>query len=265
MNAAIKAEFRKQFTTRMWWILAIVMIAYLAFIAFIVGFAFSSVPADEMGLPGSEPGIGVAKMAYSLTNPLGYVFPLLIGSLLFTGEFRHKTITSTLLAGPNRTVLLTAKLFVGMIVGAVYGVIATATVVAAAAPFLSILGDGAFLLTAEVWAVLGSSVLTFMLWATMGVALGGLITNQVAAIIVILAFTQFVEPILRMMLMVWEATEGISKFMPGAAGDAIIGSSILTGDTVELLARYQGVLVMLVYIAVFAVLARVITLRRDIG
>ena len=35
------------------------------------------------------------------------------------------------------------------------------------------------------------------LWGAIGVGLGVLVTNQVAAIVIVIAFTQFVEPILR--------------------------------------------------------------------
>lgn len=264
MSAAIKAEFRKLFSTRMWWILIIVMVAYLGFMSILLGFALSSAPA-EFGGGAEDSGVQIASLVYSVTNPFGYVFPLLIGSLMFTGEFRHKTITATLLVGPNRNVLLLAKILVAIVLGAIYGLVATATTVAGAAPFLSFVGDGAHLGEPEIWKLLAASVLTFMLWAMLGAAVGGLITNQVAAIIVILAFTQFVEPILRVALVAWESARGVSKFLPSAAGDAIIGSSFMTGDMVELLARYQGVLMLLAYVAVFAALARVITLRRDIG
>lgn len=264
MIAAIKAEFRKLFTTRMWWILSLVMIAYLAFISLIMGFAFTATDDMTGGMLG---GRALATTLYSLVNPIGYVFPLIIGSLLFTGEFRHKTITSSLLVEPSRTLLLVAKLVVAAIVGFVYGVIAITSTVAGAAPFLEILGDGAYLNDGEVWKLIASAVWVFILWSMIGVALGGLIVNQVAAIIVILAMTQFIEPILGLALAAWEPTSGIAQFMPGAAGSSVLGSSFMDmgmGLT-EQLTRLEGSLVLVAYVAVFALGARFITLRRDIG
>ena len=110
------------------------------------------------------------------------------------------------------------------------------------------------------------SVVVMALWAVLGVAVGGVMTNQVAAIIVILAFTQFVEPIARLALGAWDATAGVARFLPGAAADAVLGSSFYaqTG-AVDLLPRWGGALVMLAYVALFLTCARFVTLRRDVG
>ena len=59
--------------------------------------------------------------------------------------------------------------------------------------------------------------------AVIGVAFGSVLTNQVAAIVVILAFTQFVEPIARLALGAFDVTDGIAKFLPGAAADGLVG------------------------------------------
>lgn len=262
MSSAIRAEFRKLFTTRLWWLLAFVLAAYLAFIAVVMAWSMAVAPAEQ-----SPPtGVELAKGVYSLMSPIGYVFPLIIGSLLFTGEFRHQTITASLLAEPRRSVLLTAKLLVSAVVGLLYGVIAAVVTVGAAAPVLAWQGDGAFLGEGEVLSVIIWSVVVFAAWSMLGTAFGGVITNQVAAIIVLLAFTQFIEPIARIALGAWDATSGVARFLPGAAADAIVGSSFfsLTG-TVDLLSRGVGALVLLAYVAVFALVARFVTLRRDIG
>ena len=57
-------------------------------------------------------------------------------------------------------------------------------------------------------------------------AFGSVVPNQVAAIVVILAFTQLVEPIARIALGAFDLTDGVAKFLPGAAADALIGASL---------------------------------------
>jgi len=265
MNAAIKAELRKLFSTRLWWLLAIVLAAYLVFIAVVMGFSYTVDSVD--GATGMPTGEELAKTIYSLTSAIGYVFPLIIGSLLFTGEFRHQTITASLLAQPNRWVLLGAKLVAAAVVGLVYGVVGTASTVAGSAPILAWRGDGAFLGSGDVLVLLAMSVLVMAIWAVLGTAIGGVLTNQVAAIIVLLAFTQFVEPIARLALSAWEVTSGIAKFLPGAAADAVMGTSFYgqaLGDS-GLLGRGAGIVVLLGYVAVFTLVARFVTLRRDVG
>ena len=271
MRPALSAEVRKLFSTRMWWIIALVMVAYLAFIAlvFAASLAFATTSDGPDGAPLVPGGASAAATVYSLTNPIGYVFPLLMGSMLFTAEFRHKTITGSLLVEPRRSVLLAAKLVAGLVLGLVYGVVAVATVVLAAAPVLAIWGDGAFLTSSQTISVLGWTVVVFAAWSAIGVAFGGFVTNQVAAIVVIVGFTQFVEPIARAVGSLVDALSSVSQFLPGAAADAVLGASALTsfagGGGGELLPRWAGLLVLLAYVAIFAALARWVTLRRDIA
>ncbi|MFD1860678.1 ABC transporter permease [Aeromicrobium camelliae] len=268
MSAAIRGEFRKFLSTRMWWILGLAMFAYLLFLGAVLAFSFaygSTTASVDTGAPLLS-GEDAATMTYSLTSPLGYVFPLIIGSLLFTNEFRHQTITPTLLVEPRRTVLVLAKLVVAAIFGVIIGVIATAGTVAGGAPVLALMGEGAYLGNSDVWSLLGWSVVVMAIWNVLGVAIGGLLTNQVAAIIVIIGFTQFVEPIARVAMTAVDALQGVSAYLPGAAADAVLGTSFFgsMGET-DLLSRWAGGLVMLAYIAIFALGARFITLRRDIG
>lgn len=270
MIAALRTEYRKFTSTRMWWILAIVMIAYLGVIAAFMAFAVTASPSDgpmasygSMNLHGSA----AARTVYALANPIGYVFPLVIGSLAVTGEFRHKTITASLLADPRRSVLLVAKLVAAVVIGLVYGLIGTAATIGAAAPILARKGDGHFLTDPSVLRVVGLSVVVLAVWAVMGVAFGGLVTNQVAAVVIILAMTQFVEPILRVIGASVHALGTATSYLPSAAADAVMGTSFYgaMGANTDLLSRPVGAAVLGGYVLVFAVLARLVTLRRDIA
>ncbi len=269
MTAALVAEYRKFFSTRLWWVLALVMVGYLALIA--GGFALSlSVDTGAEAQPSDflSPQ-ELATTIYSVTSAIGYVFPLIVGSLAVTSEFRYQTITGSLLVEPRRSVLVIAKLLSSIPMGLAYGMLATLTVVAAGAPVLELAGDGAFLGDGEVIETLVLSVIVMVLWTMMGVAFGTVLTNQVAAIVVVLAFTQLIEPIARVALGAFDATSEISKFLPGAAADALLGSSFFssfgTGSGPELLPQWGGAIVMVVYILVLAVVGRVTTFRRDIG
>lgn len=267
MRAALLAEYRKIVTTRLWWILLLVMAAYLAFIAAVMAFSLTFVPTDDVDadiflLDGKE----AATVVYSLVNSVGYVFPLIIGSLAMTTEFRHQTITQSLLVEPRRTVLLTAKLLATVPVGIVYGVVAAGAVVAGGAPILALQGDGSFLDDGDVLVSLALGVMVIAIWAVVGAAFGSMVTNQVAAIVIILAFTQFVEPIARVGFGAVDELSSVSSYLPGAAADAMIGASFFSsvGD-VDLLSRAGGAIVLLAYAALFAIVGRMTTLRRDIN
>ena len=266
MTAALVAEFRKFFSTRLWWILLIGLIAYLGFVG--LAMAFSMTVDNDDADTTTLTGAALARSIYALISPIGYVFPLVIGSLAVTAEFRHKTITASLLVEPRRSVLLGAKLLAGIPMGLVYGVAATATVVLTAAPVLAWRGDGAFLGETETIKVIVFSVIVMALWLMMGVAIGSVLSNQVAAIIVLLAFTQFIEPIARVALAEFDATSSVAKFLPGASADALIGSSFYAntgGTAIELLSRPAGAAMMIAYIVVLALIGRFTTFKKDIG
>jgi len=112
-------------------------------------------------------------------------------------------------------------------------------------------------------------VLAMALWAVIGVALGTLVPNQVAALVIVLAFTQFVEPILRSVSAIWEWTANIGQFLPGSASDALVGWSVFTslgattGDVVAL-EWWQGGLVLFGIAAVVGVIGYFAIWKRDV-
>lgn len=268
--AAVSAELHKVFSTRIWWILLLVMIPYLGLTGLAMGFAVTvdvvtvGAPEGASG-PGLLPGEEAATMVYSLVNSVGYVFPLIVGSLAITSEYRHQTLTPTLLVEPRRHVVLLAKLVAMAQLGLVYGVVAVAAVVAGGAPLLAWRGDGAYLTDPEVLVTLALGVVVVAAWTVIGCALGSVLTNQVAAVIVILAFTQFVEPIARIVFNVVDALSGLARFFPGAAADAVMGTSFFAQiGSVDLLPRWAGFTVLCAYAAVFALVGWWLTARRDI-
>lgn len=269
MNAALRAEWRKLVSTRMWWLLAIVLFGYLAFLGGVMAFSLTTDPSSMTGGLGSVTtldGRVIAQTVYTLAVSLGYVFPLVIGALSMTGEFRHQTIAPTLLAEPRRGVVLGAKLVISVAFGALYGVVGTAAAVLGGLPFLLTKGDGAHLDDRGVLVDLLFSVVAMAIWCVIGVGLGALLTNQIASVVVILAFTQFVEPILRIGLVAVDPLAGAQKYLPGAAAEALAGSSLYSSTgMLTLLDRGWGAAVLVAYAATFALLGRYVTLRRDIG
>lgn len=267
MKAALSAEWRKLTTTNMWWILALVMFGYMAFLGAVMGFSLTADP-DSAGMGGDGgtlSGQQVAQSVYTIGATLGYVFPLVAGAIAVTSEFRHQTITPTFLFEPRRGVVLTAKLVVNLVMGLVYGVIGTLGAIAGGAPLLATVGDGLYLSNGDVLGNVAFSVLALAIWAVIGVGLGSVLPNQVAAIVVILAFTQFVEPILRVGFAAVDALSGVAKFFPGAAAEALVGDSLYsTTGMLDLLGRWEGAAVLLLYAVVFAAIGRFTTLQRDV-
>lgn len=272
MIAALRTEVRKIRTTRTWWLIALAMLGYMLVMAAIMAasFAFSMRAAESGSVPSSDQMVldprSTASSVYTLAVALGYIFPAVLGALVVTTEFRHRTITPTLLSEPRRTLVLGGKLVAVLpfaLAVAVAGVVGT---VLGGAATLAVLGEPTFLGDAQMQRTIAMSVVALVLWSLVGVGFGAVLTNQVAAIVVLLVFTQFVEPLLRLLLAQFDATEMVSRFLPGAAGEAIAGSSLyVSSGLAELLQPWQGILVLFGYAVVFVVVGRLTTFRRDIG
>jgi ABC-2 type transport system permease protein len=272
LTRAVSAEFAKMFTTRMWWVLAAVMFGYIALLAGGLAALFSAIESgaispEAAGGGGPPPMFGeLAPLIYSFASSVGYVFPVLLGALATTGEFRHQTLTPTFLATPKRGQVLGAKIGTLFVAGAGYGVIALLASVGIGALIMGAFGVDTLLGDGETWALIGRSILGMALWATIGVGLGVLVPSQVAAVVIVLAFTQFIEPLLRFASMFTEITAGIGKYLPGSASDALVGASFFTIASPEtsLLEWWQGGLVLLAYAVITTIGGYFVSWKRDV-
>jgi len=271
MIATIRSEVLKLTTTRLWWVLALVMVGYVGFTAALLAFLFGAL-GDQLATQPDAPQLSpeaIAPVVYSAVTAVGYVFPLILGTLAVTSEVRYQTLTPTFLTQPRRGRVLSSKLVVLAVAGAVFGLIGLLASVGLGAPILAATGSGAALDDSDTWALAGRIVIAMALWAVIGVGIGSLIQNQVAAIVVVLAFTQFIEPILRFGTSIWDWTAAVGRFLPGAASDALVGSSIFTsfgggGGTVPPLEWWQGGLVLLAIAVVLSIAGYLTAWRRDI-
>ena len=270
----VAAEFSKILTTRMWWILALVLFGYIALLAgglsaLFGGIDSGAISSDSVntGGGGSLAGLGsLPPLIYSFAASVGYVFPVLLGALASTGEFRHQTLTPTFLATPRRARVLSAKTIALFVVGAAFGVVALAASVGIGALVFNGFGIDPLLADSATWALIGRTVLAMALWAVIGVGLGVLVPSQVASIVIVLAFTQFVEPLLRFASSFSEVTADVGKFLPGAASDALVGASFFTlaspGGAV--LESWQGGLVLLAYGLLATGFGYLVSWKRDV-
>lgn len=267
--AATRSEYTKQFSTAGWWVLAIVLVAYVGFTAAALAFVFGGLASGELtGANGpAMSSAGVPPLVYSSATAVGYVFPLLIGTLMVTTEFRHKTLTPTFLSTPRRGVVLVGKFVVGIVVGLLYGILGSIAAVAVGAGVLSIFGIDAELGSSDTWVLIGRMLLAFALWALVGIGVGTVVRNQVAAIVIVLAVTLFIEPIVRTVGGLVEGFGDVVKWFPSAASDALVGQTIFgtmgTGSN-SALEWWAGGLVLLGYAVVFLLIGLVTTWRRDI-
>ncbi|YAL84109.1 ABC transporter permease [Dermacoccaceae bacterium W4C1] len=266
MNHAIKAEFRKMLSTRMWWGMAIGVFLSGALIAFLFGATTETdggAGLDAEGNPITFTPTEIAINTYTGGVTFGYLFLLVIGIMTMGAEYRHKTITSSLLAVPRRTQLVLAKVVALLGFGIMYGLIFLLGSVAAGGVTLSARGFEVFPEPGTVLRSLALVLLVLGLWALIGLGLGVLIPNQVAAILVGVSVAFIIEPIAAAVLSSQDWGESVSKFMPSRATSAILGA--YSGDSGDQLSWWAGSLVLLAYAVVAAGVGLLLTKRRDVS
>ncbi len=146
-------------------VLGIVLMVYVAFTAGLLAFVFGGVASGRLS-GGTGPAMsadGVPALVYSTASAVGYVFPLLIGTLMVTTEFRHKTLTPTFLSTPRRGVVLGGKFVVGILVGLLYGVLGSLAAIAAGGGRAEHLRDRPELASSDTWWLVGRMLLAFAL------------------------------------------------------------------------------------------------------
>ncbi|MEO6790415.1 MAG: ABC transporter permease subunit [Ornithinibacter sp.] len=265
MIPAIRSEFRKFFTTRLWWGMAIAI--FLAGGAFAALFTFV-VHQGTTGGPGGTPIVGddtqIANTVYTSGISVGYLLMLTIGVLSIGSEYRHKTITATFLATPRRARAMLAKVVSLIGIGAVYGLISLIGSVAVGAVGLTLI-DRPLFPSSEVIRSLALSLLVLGLWALIGLGIGILIPNQVAALLIGIGVAWIVEPLLGLALSAWEfGREHIAEYLPSQATSAVVNGISQSSEDVRL-EWWGGALVLIAYAVVLSGLGIRRTTRSDIS
>ncbi len=263
MSGLVGNELLKLRTTRMWWILLLAAVALLALVAALnAAFAGQTINGTPSGI-GSPDDPAVLRTLYGAALSTGSIFPLVIGILGMTGEYRHKTITPSLLAVPRRGRLVAAKVIAYLLVGLGMGVVMTAAVVAAAGTTLASRGYPLGLGADGVPRTLALAVLGCGIWAVFGLGLGTLVRNQIAAIVIALGAELLVEQLLVFFLNKLSYGGQVAQFLPSAANQAIAAGSTAGLDS-RLLPWWGGALTLTGWGVLFAVLGLLMTTRRDV-
>jgi ABC-2 type transport system permease protein len=175
------------------------------------------------------------------------------------GEFRHGTITPSLLVEPVRTWLMAAKLLAQLIAGLVLGLLCYGVCAGIVAGILSSRGIATGMSTSDwIGAIIGGAVAT-MLYATLGLGVGALLRNQVGAIVVLLAWVFVIENLL-----------GI---IPGGFGDGIkkyglsgVGHSLArTASDASRIGQVPAGLLLLGYTVVLFIAGTMVVRQRDVS
>jgi ABC-type transport system involved in multi-copper enzyme maturation permease subunit len=120
----------------------------------------------------------------------------IMGVLCITGEYRHKTITTTLVHTPIRTRVLGAKIVVTAAWSVFIAILTLVTVAAVGLPWNSGIGGSVSSVLDQAGAVLPGLVVAAILLGLFGLGFGTLVKNQVAGILFTIGVTFILEGLL---------------------------------------------------------------------
>lgn len=188
------------------------------------------------------------------------IFIVLLGAMGMAGEWRHRTITSTVLAAPDRVKLLAAKTLSYAVAGVVVSFVVTSALMLVGTIVLSSRGETT-LPVSELLDVLWRNLVVAAYLGAFGVCIGAIVRSQVAAIVGLLIWMMVAESALFFFV------EDLLKFAPlnGAPGGIIdVTVDEGPGAGAELLAPGAAALVMLAWVAVLYAAGAVLLRRRDL-
>lgn len=250
MTGLVRAEVRKLTTTWLWlWMLVLGLAMTGATTSAAIGFA----EPGPLSLESAAGQRGVFAQASAALVVAG-----ILGIVAVTGEFTHQTATPTFLATPRRGRVVLAKLVTYATAGLLYAAACTAVVLAVALPWLAAKDVEVVLSGTDLARTLVGVALEVTLYAVLGVGLGCLMRNQIAAIVGFVVYLFVLGPILSGV----PATSEVAQYLPYQAGNAL-GRLTYSVDA-AILGQLPGGLVLLAWALAFAALGTGVAIRRDI-
>lgn len=252
MTALLRAELLKLRSTRLPLGL---FLGTLALVAVTIAVSVPQADAQDVPLTLDDPRLLAVVVGESLGVP--QVMAVLLGVLVATQEHRYGTATSTFLVEPRRTRVLVTKGLTSIIGGLAIAVVSLAFSLAVTVGLISSRGGD---LTAGtlLWQVLGAGLLVLALYSVIGVAVGALVRNQVAAVVAVLVWMLAVEYLLL------PALPSLGRWTPLGTTTALLQIGPSLDLSASLLAPPIAGLVLVGYTVAAASWALVIAPRRDV-
>ncbi len=249
MNRLVRAELLKQRSTRASLVLMTSMggLVLLLILLHVLSLSSEHVSTSD----------GQLKVVGWGTT-VGALFAALLGAMSITGEIRHGTIRPTFLATPKRERVIAAKLLATTFTGIAVGLLAEGLAAETEAAGLAVRGIPIQLTGGDYLQLLAGGAAAAALFAAIGLGVGALVHQQVAAVVGLTIWLILIETTLI------GNVPSAGKFAPAAAAGAIAGA-IQTQSASKLVAPGTGVLLLAIYAAVAATAGALLTNRRDVA
>ena len=253
MIASLSSEWLKIRTTRtiFWLLLALAGLVTLLVVSSVLSGSKESLigPDKQLDLL----GIGI----------LAPLIALIMGLIVSTGEFRHGTITPTLLSTPSRPLVVISKAIAAVLLGVGLVAFAEALVVGEMAALLPLRGIDFALQGGDVARVLVRILAATAIWAGIGSALGLAFRNQIGTFVGCFAWLFFAEPLVQGILGSHRIDSNAGRFLPLSSTIAIFNDS--KDSSSDMLGHWAGVTVLSGWMLLATIAALILLRRRDVS
>ncbi len=249
----IKSEVLKIRSTQVWFWMLVVAVALTSL------FTLGPALTVHDGTPKAE----IDYYDIFTASGLAGVALLVLGILALTTEFRHKTITPSLLATPNRWRFLFGKTLAYVLIAIPYGIASIIVNVIVAIICLEAKGLPVSLTADGVPAGILKAFVSLILLAFFGIGLGALLRNQAAGMVFGIVYIFVLSPILGAIPWVRRAY----PFEPGGAlqfFNSKHGGDAAPFSDVPHIAPMVGGLVLLIWCVGVLIAGGYLSLNRDI-
>ena len=194
-----------------------------------------------------------AQDALSQAGSVGSQAIFILGILVVAGEYRHRTIMGAFLAEPRRLRVIVAKMAmmggVGAVLAAVIYTITTATAVSLYA------SKGVHHLPVSLVNLGVGTIVSGACYGLLGVAVGALARNTVAAVIGGIVWIQVLE-----VALLENAAPSLAKWLPVGAARGLTS----VGSSLDVLSRPVSAAVLLAWATGLVLLAGALSTRREL-
>ena len=254
MIAALSSEWLKIRTTRtiFWLLFALAAIVTLFTVAGILTNNKESLTGASNQL--DLIGIGV----------LSVLIALIMGLIVSTGEFRHGTITPTLLSTPSRPLVVISKAIAAVLLGVTLVAFAEVLVIAEMAALLPLRGIDFTLQGGDVARLLIRILAASAIWAGIGSALGLAFRNQIGTFVGCFAWLFFAEPLVQGILGSHWINSDAGRFLPLSSTGSIFNSAN-DNSANDMLSPWAGAATLSGWMLLATIVALVLLSRRDVS
>jgi len=225
-------------------------------LTFVVGILLSWILATFVKTDPNTHEVFTVGKTFIFSTWLSTVLATIMGTLLFTSEVQHGTLSTTVTAQPARWVTVAAKSTVAAFVGLAMGVVGIIGGFSGAVLGGLEKGDTSGMASGAVWGLLLTT-----LAAVFGLAVGMIIRHSAAAVSILLVWTLVLENLIRGIV-----SPNVSRLLPFSAANGLLGIQSATDTPATLavaLTRVQDAFLFSGYTVVALAIGTMLFYRRE--